>query len=119
MEVNIFMGQNDDKNRAFTNGQRFRSRTVTFKGGNESIGDIGQLFINPHLIIIKDETELATFNKMAPGITEDWRENISELENLNQFPIYIVEMEMITCGIKYGEWRVFYDKDKLQEFIDY
>lgn len=115
LEVCISMGKNDD----FTNGKKFRSRAVTFKGGKNSIGDTGQLFIDPQLIIIEDETELAAFNKVVSCIADDWRENISELKNLGQFPIYIVEMDMITCGIRYGEWRVFYDKDKLQEFIDY
>ncbi len=119
MEVYIFMVQNDDTNRDITIGSRFKSRAVTFKGGQNSIGDIGQFLYDPQLIIIKNETELAVFNKMVPSIADDYRENISELENLDQFPIYIVEMDMITCGIRYGEWRVFYDKDKLQEFIDY
>ncbi|MFC1523358.1 hypothetical protein ACFL6N_01075 [Thermodesulfobacteriota bacterium] len=100
-------------------GPKFRSRGVTFKGGLDSIGDIGQMFCDPQLIIIKDETELSAFNKRVPGIADDWRENISELKNRQQFPIYIVEMDMFTCGIRYGEWRVFYDKDTLQEFIDY
>ena len=112
------MGQNVDTNREIINGQKFRSRTVTFKGGKKSIGNMEQILIDPQLIIIKNETELAVYNKMANHIANDWRENISELEDPGQYPIYIVEMDMITCGIRYGEWRVFYDIEKLQEFID-
>ncbi|MFH2060091.1 MAG: hypothetical protein ABIJ59_14475 [Pseudomonadota bacterium] len=113
------MGQNNLTKMDFTKGSGLKISAVTFKNGQNFIGEQDGTLNDPQMIIIRDETELAAFNKMASGFAGDWMENISELVNLDRFPIYIVEMDIITCGIRYGEWRVFYDKDKLQEFINY
>ncbi len=62
----------------------------------------------PELIIVKNENGKILFNKIVDQLKNDlgsWKEKgMDYIEDNPEFPYFILSMDMITCGIRFGYW---------------
>jgi hypothetical protein len=62
----------------------------------------------PELIIIKNENGIILFNKIM-NYLEDFgnskEKGLEYIEDNVEFPYYVISMDMISCGIRWGLWE--------------
>jgi hypothetical protein len=65
-------------------------------------------YFRPELIIVKNENGKILFNRIVNQLKNDfgsWKEKgIDYIEGKPEFPYFILTMDMITCGIRFGCW---------------
>jgi hypothetical protein len=66
------------------------------------------MYFRPELIIVKNENGKILFNRIVDRLKNDlgsWKEKgINYIEGKPEFPYFILTMDMITCGIRFGCW---------------
>jgi len=75
-----------------------------------SKGSSYQFCYDPELIIIKNLNGQILFNKFAEKLKDldTFRESgIEYIEDNVDFPYYILQMDLIECGIRYGLWDYY------------
>lgn len=65
-------------------------------------------YLLPELIIVKNEYGRILFNRIVDQLNDlinSWREKgIGYIKDNSEFPYFILSMDMITCGIRFGYW---------------
>lgn len=62
----------------------------------------------PELIIIKNENGIILFNTIVNHLKDfgtSKEKGIEYIEEDAKFPYYVISMDMITCGIRWGLWE--------------
>ena len=65
-------------------------------------------YIEPELIIIKNENGKILFNKIVNHLKDfgsSKEKGIEYIEDNAEFPYFVISMDMITCGIRFGFWE--------------
>ena len=65
-------------------------------------------YIEPELIIIKNENGKILFNKIVNHLKDfgnSKEKGIEYIEDNAEFPYFVVSMDMISCGIRWGLWE--------------
>ena len=65
------------------------------------------IYLMPELIIVKNENGRILFNKIVERLKnlDGWKEKgLDYIKNSSEFPYFILSMDMITCGIRFGYW---------------
>jgi hypothetical protein len=92
-------------------------KKVRFAMDSPLVGSMEGSCFDPELIIIKNNEGRKIFNKIAKSF--DWREKgIRSLPESTQYPCYILSMEVIAAGIRFGDWRMYENLEELAIDID-
>lgn len=73
-------------------------------------------YIEPELIIIKNEYGKIIFNKIMNQLKDfggSKEKGIEYIEDNSKFPYYVISMDMISCGMRWGLWE-HYGNDLLK-----
>ena len=65
-------------------------------------------YIEPELIIIKNEKGKILFNKIIDHLKDignSKEEGIEYIGDNAEFPYYVISIDMISCGIRWGLWE--------------
>ena len=66
------------------------------------------MYLRPELIIVKNENGKILFNRIVDRLKNDlrsWKEKgMDYIEDNPEFPYFILTMDMIYCGTRYGYW---------------
>lgn len=85
---------------------------MLFKNGTSIDGDN----FYPEVIILRNDTDKTNFERMAEIF--NWRENIEPIGEIAEYPFYILTMDYLACGIRYGDWRYFDSIEELSRIVE-
>ena len=89
-------------------------KKLKFSKNSTYFNNDGIIYLIPELIIVKNENGRILFNiivEKLKNLDNSWREKgIDYIEKTSGFPYFILSMDMITCGIRFGFW-VHYGSD--------
>ena len=92
-------------------------KKVQFKNESPLISSMEGSCLDPQLIIIKNNEGRQVFNKMVESF--NWREKgIRFLSEYTEYPCYILTMDVIAAGCRFGEWRLYENSEELAIDID-
>jgi hypothetical protein len=86
-------------------------KKVKFSKNSTYVNNDEISYLLPELIIVKNENGRILFNRIVDQLNElgnSWREKgIGYIKNNSEFPYFILSMDMITCGIRFGYWAYY------------
>ena len=83
-------------------------KKVRFSKNSKYLSNDQILYILPELIIVKNKNGAILFNRIVDQLKDlgSWKEKgIDYIEDHSEFPYFILSMNMITCGIRFGLWE--------------
>jgi hypothetical protein len=83
-------------------------KKVNFTAGSIYLKDKQTPCYLPELIIIKNEKGKILFNKIAHRLKKAGaakEKNIELIEGRIEFPYYVLSMDVISCGLRWGRWE--------------
>ena len=83
-------------------------KKVKFSKNSKYISNDQTHYILPELIIVKNKNGAILFNRIVDQLKDlgSWKEKgIDYIEIHSEFPYFILSMNMITCGIRFGLWE--------------
>lgn len=85
------------------------SKKVIFKERRDRfISNSQDIFSNPELIVIKNDAGKYVFNRLAAYLKHDYKEKGIRIIGDVKYPYYVLTMDWITCGCRFGIWE-YYD----------
>ena len=82
-------------------------KKVKFSKDSIYLNDDQIMYFRPELIIVKNENGKILFNRIVDQLNDlgSWKEKgLDYIEDNSEFPYFILTMDMITCGIRFGLW---------------
>lgn len=86
------------------------SKKITFKERRDRfISNSQDIFFSPELIVIKNDAGKYVFNRLAAYLKTDYKEKGIRIISDVKYPYYVLTMDWITCGCRFGIWEYYDD----------
>ena len=93
-------------------------KKVDFQIKTRFVSNDRELFVDPEVIIIKNESGKRLFDCLVEKLKLNYREKeITLLKNI-KYPYYILTMDWITCGCRFGNWGYYQKLEDMDKEID-
>lgn len=94
--------------KAFFKIENIDRKKATFSKNSKYCSNDQILYILPELVIVKTNHGAIVFNKIVDQLKGigSWKEKgIDCIDLHSEFPRFILSMNMVTCGIRFGFWE--------------
>ncbi len=92
-------------------------KKITFKERQKRfISNSHNIFYDPELIIIKNDSGKYVFNQLAAYLCGDYKEKGIRRIGGVTYPYYVLTLSLITCGCHFGMWE--YYENIPDDFVD-